>query len=117
MPRYHLLVLTNPTEGREAEYNDWYTNQHLDDVLRVPGVIGAQRFQRTEVQRDAGPYPWKYLAVYECDANDVTSVIDGLRSRSGTPDMPISSALDGARFVCFFEPITDMKCRPAGSAG
>ena len=47
MPRYNLIVLTNPVDGREDEYNDWYTNVHLDDVLKIPGVVGAQRFRRT----------------------------------------------------------------------
>lgn len=111
MPRFSLIVLTNPAKGREAEYNTWYSDTHLDDVLRVPGVVAAQRFRKTESQRDAGPYPWGYLAIYECDTDDVQQVIAGLRERSGTPDMPISSALDDERFVCFFEPITDVKRR------
>ena len=54
MPRYNLIVLTNPVDGREDEYNDWYTNVHLDDVLKVPGVVAAQRFRRSNHQRDQG---------------------------------------------------------------
>lgn len=108
MPRFKLIVLSNPSEGREDEYNDWYSDRHLPDVLRVPGIVGAQRFRRTQVQRDLAPQPWQYLAVYHCDADDVQKVVDGLRSRSGTPEMPISGALAESRYVCFFEPITDL---------
>ena len=54
MQRYSLIVLTNPVEGRDGEYNDWYTNTHLHDVLKIPGIIGAQRFRRSDTQRDAG---------------------------------------------------------------
>jgi len=109
MPRFSLIVLTNPAEGREDEYNTWYSDTHLADVLRVPGVVAAQRFRKTVSQRDAGPYPWDYLAIYDCETDDVRQVIDALRQRSGTPEMPISSALDDTRYVCFFEPITDLK--------
>jgi hypothetical protein len=60
------------------------------------------------VQRDAGPYPWNYLAIYECDAPRVEQVIEGLRARSGTPDMPLSSAMADVRYVCYFEPLTEV---------
>jgi len=109
MPRYKLLVLTNAAEGREGEFNDWYTREHLPDVLRVPGIVAAQRLRRTDTQRDAGPYPWKYLAIYECETDDVQQVIDGLKARSGTSEMPISSALAESRYVCFFEPIVELE--------
>lgn len=38
-------VHSNPVPGREDEYNDWYTNQHLSDVLASPGFVAAQRFE------------------------------------------------------------------------
>jgi hypothetical protein len=34
MPKHLMLVLTNPVEGKDAEYNEWYTNTHLPDILR-----------------------------------------------------------------------------------
>lgn len=109
MQRYSLIVFTNPVEDREDEYNDWYTNIHLPDVLRVPGVIGAQRFRRGETQRDAGPYPWRYLAIYECETDDVSKVIGELKARGGTELMRMTDSLAEERFVCFFKPITGMK--------
>jgi hypothetical protein len=111
MTEFSLVVLTNPVEGREDEYNDWYTNVHLDDVLAVPGVVTAQRYRLTETQRDPGPQPFRYLAIYGCECDDVQTVIDGLKARSGTPAMPISEAMAGERLVCFFEPITARRSR------
>ncbi|WP_175817223.1 DUF4286 family protein [Burkholderia diffusa] len=109
MQRYNLMVLSNPVDGREDEYNDWYSNTHLDDVLRVPGIVGAQRFRLAETQRDEIGYPWRYLAIYACETDDLRQVIDGLRERSGTSAMPISSAMEEDRLVCFFEPIPGAK--------
>jgi hypothetical protein len=30
--KQQFLVFTNPVEGREDEYNEWYDNVHLGDV-------------------------------------------------------------------------------------
>ena len=36
-----MVVFSNPTEGREDEYNDWYDNTHLPEVCALDGVVGA----------------------------------------------------------------------------
>ena len=107
MTTHHLIVLTNPVDGREDEYNDWYTNRHLADVLKVPGIVAAQRFKLSEQQRDPGPHPFAYLAIYECETDDARKIVSELKSRSGTEVMPTTAALAAERLVCFFEPITD----------
>ena len=106
--RFLFVVFTNATEGRESEYNDWYTSQHLADVVRLPGVISAQRFELAEQQRGASPHPWKYMAIYEIETTDLRSTIDALEARAGTADMPISGALDQRRVSWFFKPITNV---------
>ncbi|MGJ3558570.1 hypothetical protein ACR6C2_04830 [Streptomyces sp. INA 01156] len=32
-----LLVLSDPVEGREDEYNEWYSGQHLGETLQTRG--------------------------------------------------------------------------------
>ncbi len=39
MPHYAYVVHSNPVAGREDEYNDWYSNRHLADVVAVPGAL------------------------------------------------------------------------------
>lgn len=109
MTRYTLVVFTNPVDGKEDEYNDWYTNTHLDDVLRIPGIVGAQRFARSAIQRDDGPFPWAYLAIYLYETDDIQGVIAEMKVRGGTELMRMTNALADERFVCFFEPVTEMK--------
>jgi len=108
MPKFTYVVFTNPVQGREDEYNNWYTNVHVPDVLCVPGILSAQRFRRTEQQRGAGPQPWDYLALYECDAPEPRLVTEGIQARIGTPEMMMSEALAEARYGCYFEPITEV---------
>ena len=30
-----LVVLSSPVEGREDEYNEWYSNVHLREVVEI----------------------------------------------------------------------------------
>jgi hypothetical protein len=43
MSRYEFLVLTRPVSGTKDEFNRWYDEQHLRDVLAVPGFVGARK--------------------------------------------------------------------------
>ncbi len=107
MPRYNLIALTNCEAGREDEFNDWYTNVHLADVLKLPGVVAAQRFELNEVQHRQGQMPWGFMAVYEIDIDDVSETLSELRAVSGTDAMPLSPALKDERMVWIYRPITD----------
>ena len=77
MPKYTFMVLTNPVEGQEDTYNDWYTNRHLADVLNVPGFVSAQRFKLADAQRGGSPQPWRYLALYQIDTDDLKKTLTG----------------------------------------
>lgn len=85
------LVFSNPVEGRDAEFNDWYSQRHLPDVLRVPGYLSAQRFSLQS--GEGGPPPsWRYLAIYEVDCARYDAALAEVAARSGTDLMPISDA-------------------------
>ncbi|MFF1688001.1 MULTISPECIES: hypothetical protein [unclassified Streptomyces] len=103
MPRYTYVVLTNPIEGKEAEFNDWYTNTHVHDALKVPGFVSAQRFRLAPEQRGEAPFPWGYLAIYELEIDDLQKSIDALAARYNTPDMVISEGLHPERLGLIFQ--------------
>ncbi|GEM31280.1 hypothetical protein NN3_22870 [Nocardia neocaledoniensis NBRC 108232] len=108
MTRYQYAVLTNPVEGREDEFNEWYTNTHVRDVLRIPGFVSAQRFElSSDGQRAAGPHPWRYFALYEIETDDLPAVLDELARRYDTADMVMSSALAPERLGLIYEAITE----------
>lgn len=93
MARYVYTVFSNAVAGREDEYNSWYTERHLDDVLRIPGFVAAQRF-RLALEDAAAPA--RYLAIYELETDDPRKALAELQTCAGTPAMPISPALDVA---------------------
>jgi len=43
--RYAYLVMADPFPGREFEFNDFYQNVHMGDLVQLPGWTGAQRFR------------------------------------------------------------------------
>jgi len=110
MAKHTFLVLTNPVEGKDKEYNDWYTNQHIPDVVSVPGIVAAQRFRLADFQMGNGaPSPWKYLAIYEIETDDLKATFDGMQALVGTDKMVMTDALDLNNVGGFiFSPITKM---------
>jgi hypothetical protein len=90
MAKYVYVVLTNPVEGKEDAYNDWYDNTHLADVLRL-GFSSAKRFRLANIQQNTD---YKYLAVYEIETDDINGVSSAMIKAAGTPALPLSDALD-----------------------
>jgi hypothetical protein len=110
-----LVVLTNPVEGREDEYNEWYSGRHLEDVLAVEGFQAAQRFEwvPSKLSRNA---PFKYLAIYEVDEEARERAERALLETAGGPGMPISEAMENGRATWWFSSITDWVEAPAKAA-
>lgn len=105
MPKqvYKFVVLTNPVEGREAEYNDWYDGVHLRDVTAIPGILRAERFELADSQRSF-PQPYKYLAIYEIETDDLQWVADEIGRRAGTATMVISPAMAQEKMAALYRP-------------
>jgi hypothetical protein len=111
MSRIAYLVFTQPVAGQDAEFNRWYDEQHLGDLLRVPGVVGARRFRLASDQAGA---PGPYLAIYEIESDDVQRTLAEIEARAGTTAMPLTDALDMDRVGAFvYQAITDRRSREA----
>jgi hypothetical protein len=95
MAKYTFVVLTNATAGKDTEFNRWYNEQHIPDVLNVPGIVCAQRFGLADTQMGGDTNkPQKYLALYEIETDDLPGVLKDMQSRIGTDDMIMSDAID-----------------------
>ena len=101
MPRYKLVVMTKPVEGREREYNDWYQNVHLDDLVAIDGVKSAQRFHLNRAVTDPPPMP--YLALYDVETNDIDGTIEELLTRAQSGRISVSDALSKETFCAVYE--------------
>jgi hypothetical protein len=94
MARFTYTVLSSAVPGREEEFVAWYGERHLADVLRIPGVVSGRLF-RLDFQRvyDLDAPQWTLMTIYELEGEDPASVIDRIKSASGSEAMPASAAL------------------------
>ena len=76
-----ILVLTEPTEGNEDEFNRYYEDVHLDEVIKTTGWTLAQRFKLVDEAGRTCPLP--YLAYYETTSNDSATAIEVLNESRG----------------------------------
>jgi hypothetical protein len=104
-----FLVFTNPLEGRDSEFNKWYDTVHAPEVLAIPGILSAQRFdveEPTVPDADAAPPPpvHRYLTVYEVDG-DVGKIMSTLADGATSGTMTMSDSLDAQNAaISFWKP-------------
>jgi hypothetical protein len=94
-----MLVFTNAVEGRDDEFNEWYDNVHLAEVVSLPGFVAATRHELADAQM----FPeqsHRYLAIYEYkgDAADALAALG-----AGAATMNMSDALAGDAKLVLFE--------------
>jgi hypothetical protein len=102
MPAFKYVVLTNAVPGREPDFDHWCDTQHIGDVLKIPGIVGATRYQAAAHQSGSGEAVLRYMTVYDIESNDLLGVIAELARRAGTSAMPISDSLDIASLYTGF---------------
>jgi hypothetical protein len=92
LPTGILMTFSDPVEGMEADYDDWYQNVHLPQLCKLPGIRSAQRFQLVDTG-DGKPSGPRNVAVYQI-FGDPRAVFDEMiaQARSGALDR--SPAID-----------------------
>ncbi|GGD80741.1 hypothetical protein [Croceicoccus mobilis] len=99
-----LVVYQNPLEGRLAAYDDWYTNIHIRDAMRLDGAIATQRFAVHPLQpvldgAKCLPFHWAHT-IYEWES--AAASVKGHAERAGTPQMEITRDASFAGLRDFF---------------
>jgi hypothetical protein len=105
MAQYVFVVYTNPITGQDEAYHDWYNNQHLGDVTRIPGYIAAQRFEFVPIAGTT-QLTHRYLALYTVETDDLAATHEALMAAAGSPALPLSDALDrDGAVMSYFRPL------------
>ncbi len=103
MSRHVLMVLTNATEGDDAEFNRWYDEVHLKEVLETPGFVAAERFELSGTQMTEGEQPHRYLAIYEIEGDPAAAAKTLMEL---APGMNMSATLSEDAATGLFSQIT-----------
>ena len=90
------LVYSKPLPGKDDEFNDWYDNTHIPDVLSIPGIVSAQRYDLRQLAREQGTEPeYRYLTIYEVEG-DPDEAMAKLGAAAASGQMMLSDAFDPA---------------------
>lgn len=120
MPRAIMLAFTEPQDpSQDDDYNNWYDNKHLHDVVNVPGVVSATRYklaQGIELLPGAQGVPQRYLAIYEIEGEtheDMVKFADELKAALSDGRADIHTTMNmGTLGAAFGLPITDTLASP-----
>lgn len=79
MAKYLLFAFSDCKDPKkEKEFNDWYDNMHMPDMLEVPGFIKATRWVSADKKENEIR---KYLAMYELETDDLDDFNAKMRER------------------------------------
>jgi hypothetical protein len=68
-----LLNAMNVEGAAEAEFDEWYDNEHIPALAAVPGVLCARRFRATSANR-------RYVALYHLVSPEVQATAEWKRA-------------------------------------
>jgi hypothetical protein len=70
MPQNLQIVFGYPGEGvSDEEFESWY-DEHLTEILSIPGFHSAQRYRLVPaVVDEAAVFPYRHMVVYEVDSD------------------------------------------------
>ncbi|MFT4051507.1 MAG: hypothetical protein QM677_04560 [Microbacterium sp.] len=99
-PREILLALVNSVAGQDDEFNEWYSNTHIPEVLTVPGFVSAQRYAISADGESAAGF--RYATVYEVEG----SALEARAALFGAGLSAVSPSIDLANMVfAAFSPV------------
>jgi hypothetical protein len=90
-----LMAWTDVDPEHEVAFNDWYDNEHMLRLARIPGFLSGARYRALR----GGP---KYLAMYELEEHTVlrtTAFLDEVRFRPSEARTKISPSHIGRNFL------------------
>ena len=93
---YYMFVFANPAPGREVEFNRYYDETHVPQVLSVPGFVSAQRMvynDDVQLKRVTLQKP-RYLAMYTIVTSDLVGVIAENKRRLASGQIKPSEFFD-----------------------
>jgi hypothetical protein len=104
-----MIVWSSPAEGADdAEYNRWYDNVHVRDVLDLEGFTSCRRFRVANAQFGLVNTPGRYFAIYETDVEDLSCIPDMCAAAVAAGEMPMRWDLFSPGDIVLLEPVSEL---------
>jgi hypothetical protein len=98
-----IHVETRPSSpDREQEYNTWYDEVHLPELVAFDGIVSARRLRPVNGE---GPY----VALYEIEGDNLQAVLDNMVANAGQLHMSDALQFDPPPVMRLLEVTTDYK--------
>jgi hypothetical protein len=96
-----ILVESRPSSpDRDREYNTWYDDVHLPQLVALDGFVSARRLRPVNAE---GPY----VAIYEIEGDDLQAILDNMIANAGQLTMSDALLLDPAPIPRLLETTTE----------
>jgi hypothetical protein len=96
------MVFSNPAEGRDDDYNKWYDEVHIPEVLGLPGFLSAQRITQQVGDSPSPVAPeQRYGVLYEIEG-DPAQVSATLNEAMASGKLNMTDAVDPRSFQMAF---------------
>ena len=96
-----ILVESRPSSpDRDQEYNTWYDEVHIPELVALDGFVSARRLRPVEGD---GPY----VAIYEVEADNLQAVLDNMIASAGRLHMSDALQLDPPPIMRLLEVTTE----------
>lgn len=80
MSRHLLVVETNCVAGADEEFNRWYDEVHVPQLLELDGFLNVSRYRVADAQMGRSVPPQRYVAMYEIEADDPQQALETLNA-------------------------------------
>ncbi len=92
--KYKMVVFSNAVEGKDKDFNDWYQNTHLQQIVSIKGFTKAQRFRFHGNIVPGAPDPARYMAIYDVETDDIGAALQGMGELAASGRMPLPDSMD-----------------------
>lgn len=75
---HKMVVLAKAVPGQVEALAKWYDEQHMNDLLAVPGLITAERHRILPIKRPEGAPEWDFMLIYELAGEDPMVVLKNM---------------------------------------
>ncbi|AZG45808.1 DUF4286 family protein [Gordonia insulae] len=87
MARGMLIVESRPSsEDRRDEFDEWYVEVHMPEVLALDGFVSARRFRPLDGD---GPY----VSVYDMEGDDIGAIAKSMFAHARNGGFQMSDAM------------------------
>lgn len=95
MDNHYLFVLCNALDGQHDRLREWFEDEHIADMLEIPGFVSAEVYESTNDQLDPGPQ-YGFIVRYEL-SGEIAPTLDMIKTMLADKRIEVDPSFDPNR--------------------